>query len=463
MAEPTTIADLVRSLRAAFAAGRTRPLAWRKAQLAALERMMRDEEPRILEALHKDMRKPAIEAWSADINYVTQEARHALAHLEEWTAEEPVRTNLINMPGASKVVREPLGVVLIIGAWNYPVNLVLAPLVGALAAGNAAVIKPSEVTPETSKLLGEIVPKYLDPAAVRVVEGGVEETTALLQERFDHIFYTGNGTVGRIVMAAASKHLTPVTLELGGKCPVYVDESADLDVAVRRVLWGKFFNAGQTCLAPDYVLVHEAVEAAFVERAKEKVRAFFGDDPQKSTSFTRIVNERHWDRLMKLLEDSPGEVIAGGTGDRADRYVAPTLLRGVRPDARIMQEEIFGPLLPILKVKDAEEAIAFITAREKPLALYVFARKGRVADRVLEGTSSGGACVNEVVAHFAVTDLPFGGVGASGFGNYHGRATFEAFSHRKAVLTKLNVGEPPVRYAPYTEASEKWMRRLLEL
>lgn len=422
---------------------------------------MREQEQVFLATMRADMRKPAIEAWGGDINYVAREAQHARESLEDWTADEPVATNLTNMPGSSRVVHEPLGVVLIIGAWNYPVNLVLAPLAGALAAGNCAVLKPSEVTPETSKALAEWVPKYLDPSAVAVVEGGVAETTAVLAERFDHIFYTGNGTVGRIVMEAATKHLTPVTLELGGKCPAIIDEHVDLDVAVRRVLWGKFFNAGQTCLAPDYVLVHERVETAFVEKAKATLLEFFGADPQKSDSYTRIVNERHWKRVMGLLEGNPGEIIAGGTGDLADKYVAPTLVRNVSPDSKLMQEEIFGPILAILPIKSIDDAIEFVLDREKPLALYVFSKHGRTSQRVIDETSSGGACINEVVAHFTVTDLPFGGVGASGFGSYHGRASFETFSHRKSVLSKSTFGEPPIRYAPYTESSQKWMKRFL--
>ncbi|MCA9600701.1 MAG: aldehyde dehydrogenase family protein, partial [Myxococcales bacterium] len=415
-----TIASQVSELRKTFESGKTRPLAWRRAQLRALEAMLTERESELLEALRADMRKPRFEAWGAEIRYVANESKMARDMLDEWAAPEPVATNFVNQPGKSRIHKDPLGVVLIIGPWNYPIQLVLAPLIGAIAAGNCAVIKPSEVSVHASAALAKWLPKYLDTTAFRIVEGGVPETTALLAEPFDHIFYTGNGTVGRIVMEAAAKHLTPVTLELGGKSPTIIDEHVDLDVAVRRTLWGKFFNVGQTCTAPDYVLVHERVEEAFVNACKEKIREFYGDDPSKSDSYARVVNERHWQRLMDLLDDTKGDVVTGGTGDRTSCYLAPTLLRNVAPDATVMKAEIFGPILPVLKVRNMDEAIRFVNARPKPLALYVFTKDGGVAERVLAETSSGGVCVNEVVSHFTVPDLPFGGVGASGMGAYHG-------------------------------------------
>jgi aldehyde dehydrogenase (NAD+) len=295
---------------------------------------------------------------------------------------------------------------------------------------------------------------------MRVVEGGVAETTALLAERFDHIFYTGNGTVGRVVMEAAAKHLTPVTLELGGKSPCVVDQSTDLDVAARRIVWGKFYNAGQTCIAPDYVLAHEAIEDALLARLKQTVRDFYGDDPRTSPDYGRVVNVRHHRRLTALLPGS-GEVVTGGGANEAERYLAPTILRDVPADAPVMAEEIFGPILPVLRVKDVDEAVAFVNARPKPLALYLFTKDGEVRRRVLERTSSGGALVNHISLHVGVPSLPFGGVGPSGMGAYHGKASFETFSHRKSVLVKPTWLDPRLLYPPYDETKKKWIRRLL--
>jgi aldehyde dehydrogenase (NAD+) len=362
-------------------------------------------------------------------------------------------------PARARIVREPLGVVLVIAPWNYPVQLALVPLIGALAGGNCVVLKPSEVAPATSAVLARLIPRYLDPECVAVVEGGVPETTALLAERFDHVFYTGNGTVGRIVMEAAAKHLTPVTLELGGKSPCLVDSEVDLDVAARRIVWGKFFNAGQTCVAPDYALVPAALEKPLLERMKQVLVDFYGADPEKSPDFGRIVNGRHHARLTALL--GAGEVVVGGRHDAASRYLAPTILRAVPPDAPVMQNEIFGPILPVLTVRDLDEAIAFVNAREKPLALYVFTRDRRAAKRVLAETSSGAVTVNDCITHMVPHGLPFGGVGPSGMGAYHGPHSFHTFTHAKAVLDRATFVDPPVRYPPYTPAKHKWIKRLL--
>jgi aldehyde dehydrogenase (NAD+) len=350
-------------------------------------------------------------------------------------------------------------VALIIAPWNYPLQLSLGPLVGALAAGNCAVLKPSELAPATARLLAERLPGYLDPACVRVVEGEVAETTALLAERFDHIFYTGNGAVGRIVLEAAAKHLTPVTLELGGKSPCYVDASADLAVAARRIAWGKFFNAGQTCIAPDYVLAHAAIRDRLLDLLRATLRDFYGDDPRTSPDYARIVNARHHRRLSALL--GAGTVVVGGESDEAQRYLAPTVLADVPPDAPVMREEIFGPILPVLAVADADAAIAFVNARPKPLALYLFAADRAVEERVLARTSSGGATVNHVMLHFLVPELGFGGVGPSGMGAYHGRASFEVFSHRKGVLRQSTAIDVPLLYPPFSDAKKGWVRRLL--
>jgi aldehyde dehydrogenase (NAD+) len=332
------------------------------------------------------------------------------------------------------------------------------PLAGALAAGNGAVVKPSEVAPATSALIARLLPRYLDPDCVAVVEGGVEETTELLAQRFDRILYTGNGVVGRIVMQAAVKHLTPVTLELGGKSPTFVDQSADLKTAARRIAWAKFYNCGQTCVAPDYALVHRHVYDAFLQALTAAVRELWGEDPRDSESYGRIINGHHHVRVMKLIE-SGGKTLMGGHGDAALRYIAPTLLTDVSSESAVMRDEIFGPVLPILKVDSVDDAVAFINAREKPLALYAFATDDAVIRTIVADTSAGGMLVNHAMLHLTVPGLPFGGVGESGMGAYHGKHSFETFSHRKAVHRRANWGEPDFMYPPYSESKLSWIRR----
>jgi aldehyde dehydrogenase (NAD+) len=448
----------VARLRETFRAGRTRPLEWREEQLRRLGELLSRHGDELVAALQADLRKPRLEAWMAEIASTRAEADLARKKLRAWTKPERVRIPLSQRPGRARIVREPLGVVLVIGPWNYPVQLVLTPLVGALAAGNCAVLKPSEVTAHTSAALARLVPRYLDPDAVAVVEGGVAETTALLAERFDHIFYTGNGRVGRVVMAAAAKHLTPVTLELGGKSPCLVDSDVDMDVAVRRIAWGKFLNAGQTCIAPDYVLVHESRERELLDGLARTLSEFYGDDPRRSPDLARIASDRHYERLAKLLES--GEVVAGGQTDAAERYVAPTILRDVKPDSPVMEDEIFGPILPVLTVDSLDSASEFVNGKPKPLALYLFTASRLVARTLIDRIPSGGAVVNHVAMHCMVPQLPFGGVGASGMGAYHGRWGFEAMSHRRAVLAKRARPDLRVMYPPYTEKTLKIMRKI---
>ena len=455
---PAIVATVARA-RAAFDRGVTRPIEWRLEQLRQLERMVLENEARFVAALASDLGKPSFESWAAETNYIVDDARYIARHLRSWAAPKRVASALFVQPARSRIEHDPLGVVLVIAPWNYPMQLSLSPLAGAIAGGNAVVLKPSEVSPASSALLAELVPKYLDREAVHVVEGAVAETTTLLAERFDHIFYTGNGAVARVVMTAAAKHLTPMTLELGGKSPTIVLRDADLDVAARRIAWGKFFNAGQTCVAPDYVLVDASVEEPLVERLRACITAFYGADPKASPDFGRIVSQRHLKRLVGLL--SAGDVVVGGTYDTETRYLAPTLLRDVPLDAPVMCEEIFGPILPIVPIDGLDAAIAFVRERPKPLALYVFTGSRSAADEVLARTSSGGACVNDVVSHLVPHDLPFGGVGPSGMGAYHGRHSFETFTHRKSVLDKPTFIDPPVRYPPYSEATLKWLKRLM--
>jgi aldehyde dehydrogenase (NAD+) len=455
-----TAADTVTRLRASFDRGRTRPLEYREEQLAGLARMLKEREGEIEAAIHQDLGRPAIEIYASEIALVASELALTRKKLRSWTKPQRVPTSLVAQPGKSRIYHEPLGVVLIIGPWNYPFQLVLAPLVGAIAAGNCAIVKPSEVVPTISALLAARLPEYVDPECVRVIQGGVDETTELLAQRFDHIFYTGNGTVGRIVMEAAAKHLTPVTLELGGKSPCLVDQQTDLDVAARRIVWGKFYNAGQTCVAPDYVLVHQAVHEGFLSRLKETVHNFFGEDPSKSPDYGRIVNERHHRRLMKLLPGS-GTVVTGGAADEESRYIAPTILRDVTAGAPVMTDEIFGPILPVLSVKDMEQAIAIVNERPKPLALYLFSSDPLIQESVLERTTSGGVTVNHALLHLTVPSLPFGGVGPSGMGAYHGRASFDTFSHKKSVLVKPTWFDPSFFYPPYTAFKNKLVRKVL--
>jgi aldehyde dehydrogenase (NAD+) len=447
-------------LRATFESGRTRSYEWRLSQLDGLLSMLTQDETRIVAALCEDVGKTQTDAWLAEISDVRMGFHDLRKNLRRYMKPEKVSTPMALQPGGSRIVREPLGVVLVISAWNYPLSLAITPLAGALAAGNCAVVKPSEVAPKTSALLAELLPKYLDKEAIEVIEGGVPETTELLAQRFDHIFYTGSTNVGRVIMAAAAKNLTPVTLELGGKSPCIIDRDTDLAVAARRVAWGKFYTTGQTCIAPDYVLCHAAIHDAFVAQLLTTIREFWGDDPKSHADYGRIVNTRHHRRLMGLIPGS-GEVAIGGQADEKERYIAPTVLTNVPPDSKVMGEEIFGPILPVLKVDDIDAAIRFINARPKPLALYLFSSNEQTYEAVVSRTSSGGLVQNHTIMHFAVPNLPFGGVGESGMGAYHGRHSFETFSHRKAVLKKPTAMDLSIQYPPYTDSKKTWLKRLL--
>lgn len=460
---PTTelseIPKLVARLRGTFEGGRTRPIEWRREQLHRLKALLEERESDLLDALAADLGKPRLEGWASDIGIVITEIEHALRHLARWMKPERVWTPVAQRPGRASIHREPKGVVLVIAPWNYPVHLLLLPIVGALAAGNCVVGKPSEVAAHTSATLAHLVPEYFDRDCFAIVEGGVPETQALLAERFDHIFYTGNGRVGRVVMEAAAKHLTPVTLELGGKSPTIVDRDANLDVAARRIAFGKFLNAGQTCIAPDYVLVSREQEQPLIDLIGHAIRDFYGPDPAASPDYARIVNDAHFQRLEHFLDE--GSPAIGGDRRAGERYIAPTVLRDVAPDAPVMNDEIFGPILPVLPVADVDDAIRFVNDRDRPLALYVFSESNEVQERVLAETTSGGACVNTTVMHVAVPELPFGGIGPSGMGAYHGKASFDVFSHRKSVLTKPTRPDPKITYPPYTKLKERLIRRFL--
>ncbi|WP_327296355.1 MULTISPECIES: aldehyde dehydrogenase family protein [unclassified Streptomyces] len=427
-------AEAVARLRATFRTGRTRTLSWRTEQLHGLRAMLTGHRQELAAALHADLGKSQREAFRTEIDFTVREIDHTLERLEGWLRPEPVDVPAHLGTANAWTVLDPLGVVLVIAPWNYPLQLLLAPVAGALAAGNCVVAKPSEVAPATSRAVAGLLPRYLDRDAVTVVEGAVPETTALLAEHFDHIFYTGNGAVGRIVMRAAAEHLTPVSLELGGKSPAFVDRGTDLAAVAARLASTKFLNAGQTCVAPDYVLTDPATARELETALTSAVRELFGADPATSDDYGRIVNERHFDRLTGLL--GSGRLVVGGDSDRAQRYLAPTVLAEVQPGSPVMAEEIFGPILPIVEVEGLDEAIAFINDRDKPLALYAFTDSVLTRDRLTTETSSGGLGFGLPVAHLTVPELPFGGVGESGMGRYHGRYSLETFSHRKAVLDK---------------------------
>ncbi|MBJ2120674.1 aldehyde dehydrogenase family protein [Arthrobacter sp. MSA 4-2] len=454
-----TAGTAVGRLRGTFEAGTTRPLVWRRQQLRALMRMLAERAEDFTTALAVDLGKSPTESFISELAVVRAEAKHAVRHLPAWAAPVRVPVPIGLRPASASVTAQPLGVALIIAPWNYPAQLVLAPLVGALAAGNCAVLKPSELAPATSKVLARLVPQYLDPDAVAVVEGGPEVTTELLEQRFDAIFFTGGERVGRIVAEAAARNLTPVTLELGGKSPAVVMDG-DLDSAARRLVQGKFLNAGQTCVAPDYVLTTPALQPGLVEALRRALKEFYGDDPSTSADYGRIVNAGHFDRLTALLRD--GTVAAGGRHDRATRYLEPTLLTGVSPESALMQEEIFGPLLPVLTVPDLTSAVRFITARPTPLAAYLFSNSPERRTAFENAVRAGGITHNACLVQLAVPGLPFGGVGASGSGSYHGQQGFDTFSQHRPVFTKDTRPDTlRVAYPPFGPLKRLLLRRLI--
>lgn len=451
-------ADAFARVQRAFRTGRTRTVSWRMAQLRGLERLVTEAEAELLEALADDLGKPRVEAWLSDLAPVAAEAASARRHLRRWMRPTRVFPGKVNLPGAAWTVPEPVGTVLVISPWNYPVQLALAPIVAAVAAGNSTVLKPSELTPATSVALARLVPRYLDQDAVVVVQGAVEAATALLDQPFDHIFFTGSTSVGRVVMAAAARHLASVTLELGGKSPAIVTADADIDIAARRIAWGKLLNAGQTCIAPDYVLVERPVADRFVDALQAELGRQQGPDPQATR--TRIVNDRHLHRLQALLAEAGGTVVCGGQIDETQRSFDPAIVVDPDPSSSLMEEEIFGPVLPVIRVGSVSDAIDEVNRRPKPLALYLFTGSHQVEERVVQQTTSGGVCINHVLMHFNVPGLPFGGVGPSGVGSYHGRAGFEELSHRKPVLRRSARPDLPVAYPPYDSKKEALLRRL---
>jgi aldehyde dehydrogenase (NAD+) len=449
-----SIPDTVTHLRATFRSGRTRPIEWRLGQLDAIVRMVDEREKEFAAALAEDLGRQPVEAWLADLAPVTAEAKFAIKNLRKWVKPTRVKVPLSVQPGKAWYQYEPLGVVLVIGPWNYPLHLVLAPLVGAVAAGNCAILKPSEQTPACSAVLADLVPKYLDPEAVAVVEGAAEATQSLLDQALDHCFFTGGPEIGKAVMAGAAKHLTPVTLELGGKSPVIVADDAKLKVAARRIAFAKLLNSGQTCVAPDYLLVDRKVRDPFVAELTKAIDAF------SSESTLPIVNTRQAGRLAGLVEQAGGRTVRGGSVDADAKRAELTVIVDPDADSSLMRDEIFGPVLPIVTVDSVDDAIAHVQQGPKPLALYLFSESHANEQRVLDEVSNGATVVNQLMYHLLVPGLPFGGVGTSGTGAYHGKWGFETFSHRKAVLRKPSWPDPALAYPPFNKLKERIMRKV---
>lgn len=447
MAEMGKILD---GQRAFFAKGKTRTVTFRRLQLELLRHAVEQYEVRILEALGKDLGKTAYEGYLTEVGLVYEEIRFTLKNMAHWARPRKVKTPFYHFPAVSMIHPEPYGSVLIISPWNYPFDLAVAPLVTALAAGNCAVIKPSEFSPHTSEVTAEMISHYFDPELVTVVTGDAETSKSLLELPFDYIFFTGSTAVGQQVMAAAARHLTPVTLELGGKTPAIVTADADIDSAARKIASGKFINAGQTCIAPDYVLAHESVKEGLLDRIGWHINAFFGDDPRENPDYPRIVNTRHFDRLSGLLNGAG--IVRGGRTDRDNLYFDPTIADNVSWDHPLMKNEIFGPILPVLAFDQLSAAIEKIRTKPKPLALYLFTRNRNDEKRVMTELSFGGGCINDTLIHYATPYLPFGGVGASGMGRYHGKAGFDTFSHEKSILKNFSPIDNPFRFPPYMKS-----------
>ncbi|KAF3447002.1 hypothetical protein FNV43_RR12182 [Rhamnella rubrinervis] len=455
---------LAEELRASFISCKTRSYEWRRSQLKNLLKVAEYHEQEIIEALRSDLSKPEFESYVQEISMVKNSCKLALKELKHWMKPEKVKTSLTTFPSSAEIVSEPFGVILVISAWNYPFLLSLDPVIGAIAAGNAVVLKPSEIAPATSKLLAKLIGEYLDTSSIRVVEGAVKETSALLEQKWDKICYTGNARVGRIVMTAAAKHLTPVLLELGGKSPVVVDSSINLQVSTRRIIAGKWgCNNGQACVSPDYIITTKDFAPKLVDALKHELESFYGKSPLESKDLSRIVNSNHFARLKELLDDErvSGKIVHGGEVDETKLRISPTIMLDVPQDSLVMSEEIFGPLLPIITVDKLEESFDIISSGTKPLAAYLFSNDKKLKELFVMTVSAGGVVINDTTIHLAVHTLPFGGVGESGMGAYHGKFSFDAFSHKKAVVYRSFVGDAAVRYPPYTKGKLRVLKALL--
>lgn len=458
MLKKSDLEEIMKKQRQFFATGKTKDVKNRKLHLKKLKKAIKDHESDICDALSDDFGKAPFETYMSEIGTVLVELGHTISHLKSWAKTKRGRTPMSHLPGRSRVYTEPYGTVLVISPWNYPFNLAMAPVLGAIAAGNTVFLKPSSAAPMTSKVLNRILSSVFPLEWVAVFEEE-EVKKFMLDLPYDYIFFTGGADMGKMVMEKASVHLTPVTLELGGKSPCIVLDDADFTIAARRVAWGKFFNCGQTCVAPDYLLISEKAKKPFFDEVKKEVKKFYGENPALSPDFARIISDRHWVRVEKLLHK--GKIIIGGEVDQKKRYIAPTIIDGISPSDPIMQEEIFGPVLPVITISSIDDAIKFINERPKPLALYLFTSKSKNSKRFINETSYGGGCVNDTLKHFANGHIPFGGVGNSGMGSYHGKGSFDTFTHYKSVYYNINLIDLPVIYAPYSKLAAFMVKCLI--
>ena len=439
--------SMLHTQRAYFQTGDTKDVEFRIRQLKKLYQWITVHEQEIMDALYMDLNKSNFEAYATEIGIVKEEIRYTLKHLRKWAAPKRVPTPITQFPSKSFIYPEPYGIVLIMSPWNYPFQLTIAPLVGAICAGNCAVVKPSAYSPHTTKVIADMLRELFQEKYIAVVEGGRQENQALLNEKFDYIFFTGSVNVGKYVMEKASAHLTPVSLELGGKSPCIVDETADLKLAAKRIVWGKFLNSGQTCVAPDYILVQNSVKDKLVRYMEKYIRKMFGKDPMQNPDYPKMINEKHFNRVLGLTERA--QIVCGGGSDVDMLKIEPTVLDQVTWESPVMQEEIFGPLLPVLTFYDIEEAIQMVNARPRPLALYYFTKDKQREAMMLKQVSYGGGCINDTIVHLATSHMPFGGVGNSGMGGYHGKDSFDTFTHKKSIMKKSVLLDIPIRYAPF--------------
>jgi len=454
------IKEIINNQRNYFNSGVTKNVSFRLSKLKKLKDAIIKNEDKILKSVKIEMNRPDVEAYVSEIGLLLNEIDYMLNNLKSLAKRKKVKTPLVHFLAKSYIYQEPYGVVLIIGPWNYPFQLIISPLIGAIAAGNCSILKPSETSSFSSKIISRIIKDNFEKEFISVLEGGVDVTKSLLSMNFDYIFFTGDSDVGKIVMKAASENLIPVTLELGGKCPCIVDKDINVEYTAKRIVWGKFFNAGQTCVAPDYLLVNRVVKQELVNKMNNYIEEFYSKEPSKNPDYARIINIKQFKRLTKLLNE--GKIVKGGTIDEQELYIAPTIIDNISPRSEIMKNEILGPILPILDFDELNEAISIVNNKPKPLALYFFSKYKYKQSMIIKNTSSGGICINDTVIHFATTHLPFGGIGQSGMGNYHGKASFNTFSHEKSILMKSFLFDINIRYPPYW-GKLKLLKRLLRI
>lgn len=460
--KPQDVDSLLNKHNEFFYTQTTKNIDFRIEQLKKLKSGIKKYENKIMDALYKDLRKNKVEAYTTEIGFVYRSIEETIKNLKKWAKPKKVKTPIYLMPGKSVIVSEPYGTVLVMGPYNYPFQLVIEPLVGVIAAGNCAVLKPSEIAPHVSEVTTEMIKEIFNENYISCVQGGIETNTSLINANFDYIFFTGSVAVGKIVMEAAAKNLTPVTLELGGKSPVIVHKDASIKSTAKKIIWGKTVNSGQTCVAPDYIIVHEEVKERLIEEMKIAIRAFYGDDIEISDALGRIINNKHFNRLKNILEKDKARIIYGGEHDEKDRYIAPTIIEISSWDAACMGEEIFGPILPVMTYSDLNKAINDINKQPKPLAVYLFTNNKEVEDKVINEISSGSVSINDTILHLANTKLPFGGVGNSGIGSYHGEESFKTFSHKKSILKRGNKFNTTMMYPPYGEKQLNLIKKFLK-